>query len=433
MRFAMICVEQNRPEAWQELSPPFGLLAACTTLRALGHDVAAYHLVAEPGYDATLRDAFSQADVAGFSVMTGPTLPAVVEATRLAKKAGCRTFWGGPHPTLLPEISLGEPALDAALRGEAEATLEGFCRWLDGKADSSPGLCVRDGDGVPVIAAQPPLVAADATAGHAFDLLPMAPYLRSESHHLPAGQGRISRALPYMTSKGCPLACAFCYNGAVNERRWRGYPLGRVFSEMDMLIDRFGVEGWYFYDDNFFVDMDRAWRILERYRLPSFVEVHSSRVTADFVRRAQQANVARVYLGGETGSDRILRLLRKGQTVASLCRAVERCSEAGLPVEVSMMIFLPGETAEELEMTFQLCETFNAMPHVSVDGPKAYNPYPGTELYRTLEDQLWTTPQNHDEWARVTRRSSPLDIGFSLSDAHRKVLARYAGGMEARE
>jgi len=425
MRFALFNID--REEVRDRLVPPFGLLIACTVLRELGHDVTAHHLVAGPEMGAQVQAACRDADAAGFSVITGPTLLAVVEATRVAKASGCRTFWGGPHPTLLPEIALGEASLDVALRGEAEATLAGFCDWLDGRVDSAPGLCTRRRDGGLTIAGKPPLVAANDTAGHAFDLLPMAPYLRVERHRLPAAGRDVTRALPYMTSKGCPMACTFCYNGAIHDRRWRGYPQDRVFSEMDRLIADHGVEAWYFYDDNFFVDAERAWAILERYRMPSFVEVHSGRVTEAFVQRAIHANVGRIYLGGESGSDRMLRLLRKGQTVASLCRAVELCSTAGLPVEVSMMVFLPGETPGELEATLTLCERFNAMPFVRVDGPKTYNPYPGTALFDVLRDQSWVPPESNLAWAKITRKSSPSDFGCALSAEHQRVLDRFAG------
>lgn len=67
-----------------------------------------------------------------------------------------------------------------------------------------------------------------------------------------------------MTSKGCVKRCAFCYNTVVNRSKWRPYALESVYKGMDYLIENYGITGWMFYDDNMFVDSERAWTILEK-------------------------------------------------------------------------------------------------------------------------------------------------------------------------
>ena len=64
---------------------------------------------------------------------------------------------------------------------------------------------------------------------------------------------------------------------------------------MDFLIENYGITGWMFYDDNIFVDPERAWTIIEKYKMPSSVELDLNRVNEKMVERALKANVAKLY------------------------------------------------------------------------------------------------------------------------------------------
>lgn len=94
---------------------------------------------------------------------------------------------------------------------------------------------------------------------------------------------------------------------------------------MDYLIENYGITGWMFYDDNMFVDSERAWTILEKYRMPASIELDLNRVNERMIERALNANVAKLYIGIESGSDEMLRKMHKGITISQV-REKCRCA-----------------------------------------------------------------------------------------------------------
>ena len=424
-KIVLICIEENTSKVAKELSPPFGLLVAASVLRSAGRYVEIYHIVDGPDLERNLADMCSNAFIVGFTTMTTSNLKAVVKASRIVSGLGIFVYWGGAHATLLPEISLNEPSVNAVLRGEAEANLLGLVKWREGKVDpeSVPGLCFKREDGSLCIQDLPKIVHESELSCHAFDLLDMSVYLGREEYHFGDCSSGLTRVLPYMTSKGCHKNCAFCYNSVVNRGKWRGYGLDNVFREMDWLRDTLNLEGWYFYDDNFFTDQDRAWAVLERYSMPSFVELDLHRVDASFLERARACNVERLYIGAESGNDVMLRRIRKGITADEIRFVADLCSKYNVDVEFSFMMLFPGETPEQLRDTFNLVSDLRTYKNVRIDGPKVYNPYPGTSLYRELLESGWKAPQTNEEWSAYVRDISPRDTGVFLTEKHFKVLS----------
>lgn len=423
-KIALICIERDSKENLKEFTPPFGLLSAASVIRSCGWDVSVHHIVASDGFEVRLQQLCQGANAVGFTVMTTPNLHAVLQASRFLKEQRHMVFWGGSHPTLLPEIALSEQSVDVVMRGESERFIPPFLEWLADKKtlDLVPGACYRKADGRIHVAPMPILVSSSELAWPAFDLIDATVYLHRDEHTLIRDNRVVRNVLPIITSRGCTFRCSFCYNQAVHQSTWRGLSLDSVLAGMDNLLERYAIGGWYFYDDNFFVDQNRAWRILRRHRLPSFVEAHVSSIDDTFIQNALQAGVCRLYIGGESGSDAVLKRIRKASNVARLLGVVSNCSRAGLPVTVSLLTFLPEETPEEMQATFALKNILQRLPLVSVDGPKVYNPYPGTECYKQLIDQGWSAPANNADWAEFARNMNPLLAGFSLTPAHGKVL-----------
>ena len=356
--------------------------------------------------------------------MTSPNLLSVIEASKLLHNQGIFVYWAGTHATLLPKISLQDSCVDAVLRGEAEQNLYEFYLWRQGKisADAVPGLCYID-NGEIRISPIPAVAMPDTLGYHPFDLLDMNKYLdkpiQKRKNYIP---GKI---LPFMTSKGCVKRCAFCYNTVVNRSKWRGYPLHNVYKEMDYLIDNYGVTGWMFYDDNIFVDPTRAWSIIEKYKMPTSVELDLMRVDEALVERALSSNVAKLYIGIESGSDKMLRKMHKGITRAKVIEKMQMCQQMGIHVDLSFMMLLPGESPEDLELTLSLVKELDEYDNIKIDGPKCYNPYPGTEFFDELLESGWKEPTSNEDWAKYNRNIAVGETGFNLSEEHIRLLEDY--------
>ena len=285
-----------------------------------------------------------------------------------------------------------------------------------------PGLCYKDAYGRIIISDIPELVPEFKLANHSFSLLDLSPYLEKSGEMECSSNYIHNKMLPYMTRKGCNKRCSFCYNGAINRFTWRGYNINNVFMEMDWLIENHGVEGWLFYDDNMFVDQLRAWKIIERYKMPSFVEVDLNKVDVEFLNKADRMNVKRIFIGIESGSDAMLQKIKKGINTKSIMEKVRLLEHFNISVELSFMILFPGETPDDLNQTLDLIDELSMLDNISINGPKIYNPYPGTELFQELVASGWIPPVSNEEWSKLDRNISPSDTGYNLSDKHINIL-----------
>lgn len=426
VKIVLLNVEAHSAKVTREFSPPFGMLIAASVLKEKNIDVVVKHIIEDENFEQTLLSVCIGASMVGFSTMTTSNLISTIKGSKILKAANHFIFWGGVHATLLPETSLKEKSVDAVLRGEAETNLFKFVQWRLGLISEKyvPGLCFKNATGDVCISSIPPPVKETKLSYHSFDFLDINLYLNREEYTLNCSRTTVKNVLPFMTSKGCYKRCTFCYNNIINKSIWRAYNLDHVFKEMDWLIENYNIEGWYFYDDNFFGNMERAWHILKRYKMPSFVEVDLSKIGKNFIENAIENRIERLYIGIESGSDRTLKRIRKGINVDMIKDRISMCNEYNLPVELSFMILYPNETQEELSLTFNLIQELDEFPNVKIDGPKIYNPYPGTELYNELLSSGWKRPQTNEQWAKYERNISPLETGFKLTEKHIEILEK---------
>lgn len=420
----LVNIENDTEKVRRQFSPPFGLLIAASVLIRNNVDVVVRHIINTNESLAELSEICKDALAVGFSVMTSPNLLSAIEASKILHNLGIFVYWAGTHASLLPEVVLKECYVDAVLRGEAECNLYEFYQWRIGKikADNVRGLCYKK-NGEVIISPLPPLVELSQLGYHPFELLDIKKYVDKpvvkRKNYIP---GKI---LPFMTSKGCVKKCAFCYNTVVNNSKWRPYSLTSVYREMDFLIENYGITGWMFYDDNIFVDPERAWTIIEKYKMPSSVELDLNRVNEKMVERALKANVAKLYIGIESGSDRMLKRMHKGITVKQVREKMQMCHNMGMNVDLSFMMLLPNESPEDLEATLSLTRELEEYSNIKIDGPKCYNPYPSTEFFQEVVASGWIIPKSNEEWAKYNRKISADEAGFNISQTHIDVLKRY--------
>lgn len=101
------------------------------------------------------------------------------------------------------------------------------------------------------------------------------------------------------------------------------------------------------------------------------------------------------------------------------------CHNMGMNVDLSFMILLPNESPEDLEATLSLTRELEEYSNIKIDGPKCYNPYPGTEFFQEVVVSGWIIPKSNEEWAKYNRKISADEAGFNISQKHIDVLKRY--------
>jgi anaerobic magnesium-protoporphyrin IX monomethyl ester cyclase len=311
------------------------------------------------------------------------TMPRALEIAALAQAEGVTTLAGGPDSATRPEKYLHE-GFNAVVPSEGEATLvEIATRVRDGESIAGcPGSVVRVGDRTVRGPPRPFLRNLDDLPLPAWDLIDMEAYLSSWQEH--TGERRAA----VLTSRGCPFDCSWCSKPTFG-RTYRQQSVARVLAELAALHDRYGVDYVRFCDDVFGVDRRWLEELLDRMiaegphlRFECLARVDL--LKADLLDRMKLAGLERVYLGVESGSQKMLDAMSRGTRLAQIERVAASLREHRVRQFWFLMLGYPGETLEDIESTLQLFRRFS---------PEEYSvsiavPVPGTRFYDAVKDRL---------------------------------------------
>lgn len=330
------------------------------------------------------------ADVIGIT----STTPAFVKAKKLAefireKFPEMKIIIGGAHITALPKETMSTGLFDIGVIGEGELTIEQLFKNYKNKRferlDEICGIIYKDSKGIHQNKDQIFIEDLDSIPLAARHLLPHPKFYRPT----PAS----CRMVPYaviMTSRGCPSKCTFCDRKIFGERL-RMRSVDNIFQEIEELVSEYGVKEIRFFDDTFTINKKRVYDICDEFekrklKLPWTCLTKASCVDGPLLKRMKQAGCWQVLYGFESGDSRMLKLLKKGNTVTINKRAIRLTKEAGLEVRGDFIVGTPGETWESLERTVQ----FTIDMKLDYAHFNKFIPFPGTELYEILTKQGYT-------------------------------------------
>jgi radical SAM superfamily enzyme YgiQ (UPF0313 family) len=189
------------------------------------------------------------------------------------------------------------------------------------------------------------------------------------------------RVTSVISSRGCPFPCKFCDNTTFGGKI-RFMSPSRMVEKMKILYDRYGAEMVYFEEDLFTVNRKRVLEFcsLVEKELPGKMWAAQSRVDTidqEMLRRMKRAGCDNLIFGVESGSQKILDILGKGFTVEQIENAFRWVKEAGIKAGMFLLLGVPGETQEDIEMTKRMIEKLEPT-YIDVS---LLTPIPGTEIY----------------------------------------------------
>jgi len=388
----------NYSKDHSEVTLPLGILSVGSALKKSGLEVKLINIT-EKEIDKTVDEIIGlNPDFLGVSVMTGIQTR---HSTELCKKIKEKRkelpiVWGGIHPSLLPEQCLKEDYIDFVVIGEGEITVREFTEKIKNgdNLEDIKGLGHKDGDKI-IINASREFISNLDDYRLDFGLLDMNKYL----FKLKDSQ----KAVAYKTSRGCTFNCAFCYNRAFNRGKWRTWSVDSVIEDIDFLKKNHGVDAIKFYDDNFFIDKNRALEILEKTGIPAHTEIRIDMITDDLAKRLKELKVSEFLIGIESGSDRMLRLIDKGYTVDKIKEGVKILAKYDLYTTYSTIVGLPTETEEEFNKTLELMYWVHKNHQRAGFTMGAYLPYPGSSMYDFAIERGFKPPSKTEDWGNIDR------------------------------
>jgi radical SAM superfamily enzyme YgiQ (UPF0313 family) len=216
----------------------------------------------------------------------------------------------------------------------------------------------------------------------------------------------------------------------VQKRRYRVLDVDRVVDQLSHVVRNHGIKGFAFADDDFFIHLDRAYNILKKI-VESDLDISIGRlfiradtlcrIDRDFLNLMVRAGVKRLVLGAESGSPRVLELLKKEITVDQIVEANRKLIPYDIRPAFLFMMGLPTETPEEVKQSLELADQLLKENPSATRSFNIYTPFPGTELYRRAVQLGLKEPQRLEDWARYNYRHLPDKGAYLLPETKRLV------------
>lgn len=377
-----------------QILPPMGLGYLSRALRDHGHQVEIWDLIKDRGDTVQFlsRVEAAKPDVVGFSLFT-PDVGTVQEMSGALKERfpSVIACGGGPHPSGDPADALRMmPELDFVFKGEAEFGFPALVDLLQAgalteeKKREIPGLAYRSGADGKVQCNEPLFVEDLDLCGYTdWDLINPLDYQK----YPPTLFVKQRPFAPIIITRGCPFRCTYCSGHNVTGRKMRTRSIDHAVREIRELHDRFGVREFHIEDDNFIWNKKYVQVFCQRlldeklkisWTMPNGVRLDTLDETT--LGLMKKAGCYILIVGIESGSERILRIMRKALSIKTIEEKVALAHKAGLLVHGFFMLGYPEETREDIE------ETLNLALRLKLTGANfhSFQPLPGTEISQQL-------------------------------------------------
>jgi anaerobic magnesium-protoporphyrin IX monomethyl ester cyclase len=251
-----------------------------------------------------------------------------------------------------------------------------------------------------------------------YELVPVEQYIGNQTNY-PA---RIQRALPVDGSRGCPFRCAYCSEPMTSLRKYRMKQAARMYEEMEYLVQTYRLQAITIFDDEFLINRKWSEEVAELIggKFQWWCQARMASLLRYDLARLERNGMCAVQPGIESGSNRVLKFIKKDEDVAEFVEANRALARTGITPLYNFMMGFPTETREEvLESVDLALRLIDENPRAEIAGFNIFTPYPGTELYRIGIEHGFRPPTDLRGWAKFHRqqRATPWiqdDLSFYL-------------------
>ena len=331
---------------------PLGILYICSHLRSKGFSAEVFDTTFSTMSELAAHLQTETPSILGIyaNLMTRKN---VVEIIATARAAGWKIVVGGPEPGAYVDEYLGAGA-DVVVFGEGEETLEELLPALtSGMPDTLNkvrGIAFRDGAGQLHRTPERAQIAdLDAQPWPARETVDIRRYLKTwrDAH------GKSS--LSFITARGCPYRCRWCSHQVFGMTHRRRNPI-KVVDEVEWLLSQYQPDMVWVADDVFTIHHGwlRKYAVEMRTRglhIPFECISRADRINQEAADLLAELGCFRLWIGSESGSQRILDSMERGVTVAQVQNAVDLCKERGIQTGMFLMWGYEGEEMEDIEAT----------------------------------------------------------------------------------
>lgn len=285
---------------------------------------------------------------------------------------------GGPHPTICPEHFIDRNVrFDYLVIGEGELTFYDLIKSIEEKCntDNIKGIAYAKNSKLKFTASRELIKNLDELPLPAYDKIDMEYYCRP---NVWAIRPVYISSFSIFTSRGCPYNCNFCVAHTIFGRGVRFISPEKVADHIEHIVKNYKVDALYFLDESFTVNKQRVYdifKLLEEkgIKLLWGCETRVNLLDEELIRFMKEKGCIQIDFGIESGSDKMLKIMNKQVTASQIINAGNMCKKAGIRQLANMMVNLPGETLEDIDISLKLV---NDMKYNIVLW-NTYTPFPG--------------------------------------------------------
>jgi len=363
---------------------PLGVLYLCSHLRNEGFDVDVFDTTFSSRQELFALLRTEKPSVLGVyaNLMTRSN---VIEILGVAREAGWTTVVGGPEPGAY-SLEYLQTGADFVVSGEGEITMgELLLALRNGEHDFSKiaGLAFLDREGnLSQNTPRGQIENLDLQPWPERGAIDIHRYVQTwRTHH---GTGSVN----FITARGCPFRCNWCSHQVFGQSHRRRDPL-KVVDEVEWLLGKYQPDMVWISDDVFTIN--HPW--LRNYaaemrrrgiRIPFECISRADRLSPEMMDLLAELGCFRMWIGSESGSQRVLDAMDRGVKIEQVHKAVEMCRERGIQSGMFLMWGYEGEDLEDIEATIK---------HVSSSKPDIFfttvsYPIKGTPYYNRIAEKL---------------------------------------------
>lgn len=375
--------------------PPLGLASIASYAMKYGQLLRKNILVLDNNLPNIVKIIRSfKPDIIGFSTFSNNYHNTVKVAKDLKKLIPKAIFiLGGVHISIFPETL--DSVFDFGVLREGEETfLEILKRWKKHGGDLGnlvdiKGIVFNDGKKIVVNSERELIVPLDKIPSIDWSLFPKVFFKREIVKDTETNVWRDHKVFPLFTSRGCPYHCVFCARTAL-WKAVRYFSEDRVGKDVETLRKKFGITAIQIWDDLFTVSVPRLKLIENQLEKRDLLDkilfyrvfARSDLFTHEMAIQLKKINVKSVAFGLESGSERILKYLKRDTIkVSDNYNAVELCEKEKIGFVAGMMMGIPTETEKDMDDTFEFIKYVYSKKSLEIIDMCRATPFPGTELY----------------------------------------------------
>ena len=427
----------NPPDNWADKKgdrPPLGLAYLSSYLKQFGHETFIIDLNHDTLNDSPIYDKFVKQNLEpDFICVTVPT-PNYNTAIDLATDMKvtfpkCKIIAGGAHVAGFPNEPKTLTSFDYIVTGTDGE--EALLRIVEGKVDkcncNPKSLFHGMINNCPKCMCHPcscnkGIIVKSIDIDNLDDL----PYSDYEGLNLKRYKMKVGgkKGLMLVASRGCIFSCFYC--GSATIKKFRAHTPEYVIQHMKLLYDKYDIRGFYFGDDIFTLKFDRVFKMCElinkefpKKDITIRITTRSNLLTGKLCIAMKESGIDIISIGLESGSPKVLKSMRKHETVEIQERGVDYCYKAGIKVKGFFIFGNPDETWEDILLTINFAKRLVKSGKLNYADVYILNPIPASPFWQNPEEfKIKAIKPKDSDWSNYYQIGKGGHIKVNIRHPH---------------